>query len=192
MSQEEELEEYPLSYSIDNAILMHRDVHFGGSFQTMLDYYQKEGRGVSKEFEIKRIQELAELEKRSRQNLAAVMLTGPEAEKVAKAKQAYVSLRELYDIPNPKSKMPLLLADLILSEDEELPKAIEAVVAERGNIVRLLLDLLRNEEFYDPLFPGYGLAPSLAAQCLGKIDRFEIVTAGLIWSIPRTLHEVPQ
>lgn len=174
---DEDFEEFPLAYSIDNAILMHRDAHFGGNFQTMIDYYEKGGRGISNEFEIKRIRELAELEIRTKQNLSAVMLSGPEAEKVATAKQAYISLREIYDIPNPKSKLPVLLADLILSEEEELPKAKAAVIAEKGAIVKLLLDLLRNEEFYDPLFPGYGLAPALAAECLGEIgDKRAIIS----------------
>lgn len=175
--EENELEDFPLTYSIDNAILMHRDVHFGGNFQTMLNYYQNEGKGISKDFEIKRIQELAEMEQRTKKNLAVVMLSGPEAEKVAHAKQAYIALKELYEIKKPKSPLPILLADLILSEEKEEAKAVEAVVAQKSAIVPLLVDLLRNEEFYDPLFPGYGMAPALAAQCLGKIgDKRAIIS----------------
>lgn len=175
--EENELEDFPLTYTIDNAILMHRDVHFGGNFQTMLNYYQSEGKGISKEFEIKRIQELADMEQRTKKNLAAVMLSGPEAEKVAHAKQAYTALKELYEIKKPKSPLPILLADLILSEEKEEAKAIEAVVAQKSAIVPLLVDLLRNEEFYDPLFPGYGMAPALAAHCLGKIgDKRAIIS----------------
>ena len=40
-----------------------------------------------------------------------------------------------------------------------------------------LIDLLRNEDFYDPLFPGYGEAPVLAAKCLGLIgDKRAIIS----------------
>ena len=59
------LEDFPIAYSIDNAILMHRDAHFGGDFDVMLDYYQKEGKGISKDFDIERIQELAQVQKSS-------------------------------------------------------------------------------------------------------------------------------
>src|SRR5262249_53231399 len=68
-----------------------------------------------------------------------------------------------------KDRIPLLIANLILAEEEEVEFAMEAVVAEKTAIVPSLISLLRNEEFHDPLFPGYGLAPILAAQCLGQI-----------------------
>lgn len=170
-------ENFPMTYSVDNAILMHRDAHFGGDFAVMLNYYEKGGKGVSKEFEIERIKDLVEIEKQSHGNLAALYLTGAEAERVSKAKQAYVALRELYEIPNPKSKLPLLIADLIFSEEVDAPEEVAAIVAQKGSIVQLLIDLLRNEDFYDPLFPGYGQAPALAARCLGIIgDKRAIIS----------------
>jgi hypothetical protein len=148
---------------------MHRDIHFGGSFDIMLDYYRKGGKGISKDLEIERIEELATLEKTTGQNLAAVMLAGNEAEQVAQARNAYQQLRDLYEIRTPKNRHPLLIADLILTEDEQAQKEIEAIVAEKGTIVPSLLLLLRNEDFYNPFYPGYGQAPALAAKCLGLI-----------------------
>lgn len=162
-------EEYPLIDAIDHEILMHREAHFGGLFSLMLDYYKKEGKGANPDFTIERIEQLAALEKQMNQNLAVVFLAGAEAEKISEVKQAYKKLRDIYEVKNPKNTHPRLIADLILSEEEEPLDEIAAIVAEKGTIVSLLVDLLRNEDFHDPLFPGYGLVPSLAAECLGQI-----------------------
>ena len=62
-----------------------------------------------------------------------------------------------------------LIADLILSEEEEPTKEIEAVVAQGTSILPDLFIIIENEDFYDPLFPGYGYAPYLAIQCIGQI-----------------------
>lgn len=174
---DEILEHYPIAYSVDNAILMHRDVHFGGDFPIMIDYYRAEGKGVSKDFDLPRIEALYEMEKLGGKNLSPLLLSGAEAEKVAESRKAYQQLRQLYDIKNPASPIPKLIADLILAENEDTQKAIDAVVAQKGAIVRALIDLVRNEEFHDPLAPGYGLAPTLAAQCLGLIgDKRAIIS----------------
>ncbi len=175
---DEEFENYPIAYSIDNAILMHRDVHFGGNFAIMLDYYTKEGRGICPDFDIARIQELYQSEQQTGNNLSPLLLSGAEAEKVSLAKQSYRQLRDLYQLRNPKSILPRLIADLILAEDdEEAQRAMQAAAAEKTAIVPALIDLLRNEDFYDPLFPGYGQAPVLAAQCLGLIgDKRAIIS----------------
>lgn len=163
-------EGYPLADALDNDIVMHRDVHFGGKFEVMLDYYTKEGKGVFPAFEISRILELQAFESNLKQDLAAVLLSGAEAERVGKAKDAYKKLRDLYELKsNTTTLYPRLLADLILSENDDPQEEISAIVAEKNAIVPALLSLMRSEEFYDPLFPGYGLGPILAAKCLGLI-----------------------
>lgn len=173
----EEEHEIGLTDAADSAIIMHRDTHFGGSFPLMIEYYEKGGKGVDDELELERIKELALLEKELNQNLAATLLSGPEAEKVARAREMYQTLRDLYESESPYSKHPKLIADLILSEEEEPQEEIEAIVKEKGTIVNALLDLIRAEEFHDPLFPGYGKAPALAAKCLGLIgDKKGIIT----------------
>ncbi len=169
-------EEFPLTDAIDHDILMHREVHFGGQFAIMLEYYRQEGKGVQPEFSIKRIEQLAELEKALNTNLAAIYLSGSEVEKIAEAKQAYQKLRQIYQISYSKNPLPRLIANLILAE-EETEEEIAAIVAEKDKAVPPLIDLLRAEEFYDPLFPGYGLAPSLAVKCLGQIgDKRAIIS----------------
>jgi hypothetical protein len=105
------------------------------------------------------------------------MLSGPEAEQVANARKAYEDLREVCENTNITNKIPRLIAELVLSEDEELPKAIQDVIAEKSLIVPALINVLRSEEYYDPLYPGYGEAPAVAAQCLGLIgDKRAIIS----------------
>jgi hypothetical protein len=170
-------ENFPLVDSIDHEILMHRDVHFGGKFPIMLDYYRQEGKGVQPEFDIVRIERLALLEEQLKQNLAALFLAAPEIQKVADAREAYKQLRAIYQVKKPKTPYPRLIADLILSEEEEPEAEISAIVAEKDKIVPTLIDILRSEELYDPLFPGYGQAPFLAIQCLGRIgDKRAIIS----------------
>ena len=159
----------PLSDAMDGAILMHRDAHFGGLFSVMLKYYREGGKGVCPDFEISRIEDLAAMELETKQNLAAVTLSGPQAEQIAASRMAYQKLRDLYESKKASSKMPLLIADLILSEEEQPEKEIEALVAEKEKAVPLLLELLKSVTFRDPLFPGYGFAPTHAAECLGRI-----------------------
>lgn len=169
MEPEDIVEQYPLIDAIDHDILMHRDIHFGGKFSIMIDYYQQGRKGVQPQFSIERIQELARLEDRLHQNLAAMFLSGSEMEKIAEAREAYKQLRAIYQEKKPASRYPRLIADLILAEDEEAKKEIQAIVAEKTGIISSLVELLRSETFYDPLFPGYGQSPILAARCLGLI-----------------------
>lgn len=171
------MEEAPLANAQDNAILMHRDVHFGGKFEVMLDYYINESKGVNPDFDLERIHELAKIEKEMKTDLAPTLLSGAEAEKIAQAKDAYKKLRHLYEKPKPETKNMRLVADLILSEELEPQNEVEAIVNEKGGIVPALIELLKSEEYYDPLFPGYGLAPALAARCLGLIgDKRAIIS----------------
>lgn len=170
-------EHFPIADALDHEILMHRDAHFGGLFSTMLEYYANEGKGIQPEFTLDRIERLDVLEKQIKQNLAALFLDASEMQKVADVREAYRQLRSIYEIKNPKSMHPQLIADLILTEDEEAEAEVEAIVKEKGSIVKLLIDLLRNEQFHDPLFPGYGLAPSLVVKCLGQIgDKRAIIS----------------
>lgn len=173
-----ETDEYALYDSLDSAILMHREAHFGGNFDVMIDYYERGGKGAFPEFTLERIRELQKMEQELGQNLAGVLLSGAEAERVAASKEAYQKLRSLYDIRDKDEvhKYPKLLADLIFSEEEEPEAEINAIVAERSAIVPALLHFLESDDYYDPLFPGYGIAPAAAAKCLGLIgDKRAIV-----------------
>lgn len=168
---------FPLIDAIDHDILMHRDAHFGGHFSVMLDYYKNEGKGVQAEFNIEHIEQLEALEKQLKQNIAALFLDASEAQKVADARDLYKKLRAIYEIKKAKTSYPQLIADLILNEEENPKEEIQAIVAEKDKIVPALIDLLRQEEFYDPLFPGYGMAPGLAVECLGLIgDKRAIIS----------------
>ncbi|KAF3362171.1 Uncharacterized protein PHSC3_001236 [Chlamydiales bacterium STE3] len=177
MDLTDDYDSFSLGDAMDNAVLMHRDAHFGGNFALMIDYYQNEGKGVYDDFSLNRIEELAAYEKAIQQNLASQLLTAPEIEKIVLAKEAYQQLSKLYDGKDDKVTYPRLIADLILSEEENPVQEIEAIVQEKKAIVPALLNLVRAEDFYDPLFPGYGKAPLLAAKCLGLIGDSSAIIA---------------
>lgn len=164
-----EEENASLTDELDHEILMHRDSHFGGNFKIMLDYYHGDNPGINPDFEIERIEYLAQVEKETGQNLAAMMLSGAEAEKVAKAKEAYRNLKEIYNVEDAKNPIPRLIADLILTEKEDPHEEVEAVINEGDKIIPELIRILKNEESFDSLFPGYGLSPFLAILCLGLL-----------------------
>jgi hypothetical protein len=173
----EEQGEFLLRDAIDIQILMHREAHFGGQFDLMLEYYAGGGKGVNPEFEISRIEELAQIENGLQQNLAVLFLSGADAEKVSRARQMYKELRSLYEEAKPGSYSARLIADLILTEDLEAEEEIAAIVKEKSNLLPALMQLIQLEELHDPLFPGYGLAPTLAIKCLGQIgDKRAIIT----------------
>lgn len=170
-------EHFPLIDAVDHLLLMHRDAHFGGDFGLMLDYYKKGGKGVQPEFDYERIESLTKLEKELGQNLAALFLSAEEMQKVADARLSYQKLRDIYEVSRPKSIHPRLLADLILSEEEEAEREIAAICSEKGAIVPALIDLLRTEQLHDPLFPGYGKAAEHIVCCLEKIgDKRAIIS----------------
>jgi len=166
---EEYGDEVGLSDELDHEILMHRDAHFGGLFPLMIDYYSRDGKGVNPDFSLERIQFLAEEEEIYGQNLAPLLLSGPEAERVARSKMAYKELRDIYELPENENKYARLMADLILSEEEMPEDEIANIVLAGPKMVEALVDLLNSEDFADKVFPGYGYAPQLAAVCLGRI-----------------------
>ncbi len=135
----------------------------------MLDYYLNEGKGIHPDFDLERIYALTKIEKEMKADLAPLMLSGADAEKVAKSKGAYKKLKHLYEKHKPETKQMRLIADLILSEEIDPVEEMQAIVEEKAAIVPALIEVIKSEDYYDPLFPGYGLAPSLAAKCLGLI-----------------------
>lgn len=172
-SSDHEEDEYSTSLTdeLDHHILMHRDAHFGGDFGVMLNYYMDEDHiGVEAEFDYDRIAYLAEVEKGLGKDLAAMMLSGAEAEAVARARTAYAKLKEIYaGAETEENRLARKVADLILTEHEEPEQELESVISEQEKIVPHLLALIGSDEMYDPLFPGYGYAPCLAAIALGAL-----------------------
>ncbi|MCP5506667.1 MAG: HEAT repeat domain-containing protein [Chlamydiales bacterium] len=159
----------PMIDTIDMEILMHRDAHFGGSFDEMLSYYMKQGVGKMPDFEIDQILRLQSLEKEMGDNLSEVYLPEAAQDQVSASRKMYQDLRDVYDDPKaPKASH--LLSDLILSEDELPEKEIQAIVEEGKDIVPTLIYLLSSPTFYEPMNPGYGRSPIFAAKCLAEIQ----------------------
>lgn len=159
----------PLIDTIDIEILMHRDIHFGRSFDVMLEYYANHGCGTMPDFSLSEIEKLKDLEKEMGQNLSDLYINEGIEEIVKRGQKLYQDLRAVYSTDNPDPKS-VLLSDLILTE-EEVPKAeIEALANQGSVIVPELINLLLSHTFYDPLNPGYGRTPIFAAMTLAKIQ----------------------
>ena len=163
------MNDLPLLDAIDIEILMHRDIHFGGNFEVMLEYYKGEHVGVMQDFDIQRIAQLAHIEKEAGSNLSEIILPESAHLEIEKAKQLYLDLREVYEqeAPNPNS---LVISNLILSESEIPQEEIDEIVKRGKEIVPLLIDMINSEMFYNPLNPGYGRAPVFAAKALGLLQ----------------------
>jgi len=157
---------HDLLETIDMEILMHRDTHFGGSFDVMIEYYEQDGVGVMPDFEIDQMKKLQKIEKEMNQNLSEFYIPEAAKETVEEAKKLYEDLRGVYETGEGNA----LLSDLILSEEPVPEKEIEALVEKKEKVVPALIHLLTSHTFYDPLFPGYGRSPIFAAKCLAKIQ----------------------
>jgi hypothetical protein len=167
----------PLVDNSDVEILMHRDSHFGGKFSVMIEYYDEEKKGVQEDFDVDHIKYMASLEEKLETNLSTKLLTGPDAEKVGKSRDIYKKLKALYEIPQEQEKSPIprIIADLILSEEEEPEEERNAVSAQGKAALPHLLKILKQDFFLDPLFPGYGYAPIHVIECIGEIKGKEAV-----------------
>jgi hypothetical protein len=133
----------------------------------MLAYYEEEAKGSYTDFEPKRIRALKEIEEKSQINLADELLDEEEQRQILIAKEKYLSLRDLYN--QEEDSLAKALADLILTEDMEAEEEITQVVSYGKEAVDSLIQLIVQDDFYNPLFPGYGMAPAYAAKCLGLL-----------------------
>lgn len=161
--------EIPLLDAIDIEILMHRDAHFSGNFDVMIEYYENDGVGAMPDFEIERIYELKNLEKEMQEDLSPKVLPEPAQEQVLSSKKLYKKLREVYTSskPNPIS---VFISDLILTEKQVPKKEMQELIANDKESFAPLCHIIDSADFYDPLFPGYGRTPMFAAKCLEKIE----------------------
>lgn len=159
----------PLVDTLDMEILLHRDCHFSALFDEMLDYYKKEGVGSMPDFEIGEIEKLYALEKKLGKDLGPLYLNEASYEIIRSAKDMYAKLREVYEETSPEPGS-VLISDLILSEEEYPEQTINAICQEKETLFERMLPLLSSDYFYNPLFPGYGRVPLLAADILQKMN----------------------
>lgn len=164
------MQDHPLLDEIDLEILMHKDAHFGGSFPVMIEYYEKDKVGTQGDFELKRIKELAAFDKDG--HLSAEMLPEIAKNEVIFAKELYKKFRDCYE---EKDDLPKKLADLILTEEYEPQNEILALSIFEKRAIKPLVEILQQDHFYNPINPGYGLAPIHAALSLKKIGNKEAI-----------------
>jgi hypothetical protein len=168
-----DLMDMPLFEEEDRYILLHKEVHFSGSFSAMIEYYSDpEAKGVCEDFDSRRIQELSTIEEKMGKNLAANILSGSDAEKVAFFRKMYEQLSEVME--KAPSSIEAILAEAILSQ-----KSVEEVADEyKSRLLQkpeLLVSLATSDIFADCLSPGYGTAPSLAILLLGSMKYTEAI-----------------
>ncbi|MCH9614659.1 MAG: hypothetical protein SP1CHLAM54_13770 [Chlamydiia bacterium] len=142
---------------LDLEILSHKEVHFGSNWDVMLGYYAEEGVGTQPDFDLERILRLKEMDP---------MIPELIIDDIEEAKGVYLELRENNDHP---------LVDLIFSEEEEPTEVIANITKQGDRVIPALTDLITSDLFYNPLFPGYGRAPLLAAKCLAKMGKQETI-----------------
>ncbi len=148
-------------------VLLHREIHFGGKFSVMIPYYIRGGRGAMAHIDLKKIEDLATLEIELKENLAPLLLSAADAEKVAASRKMYEELKESYNSERPGLQQ--LITDLILTEEIDPEGERNAIIAQGKKLVGPLLELLRSPQMHDPLYPGYGYVPKEAALCLSAI-----------------------
>jgi len=165
--------ENPLVDEEDRDILMHRDAHFAGNFDLMIEAYMDEKKSAVLDTSMKRIQTLARQEQELQRNIAAILLSGPDAEKIAFSRKMYRDLSALFD--NPQKSLPKAVAGLILTESEHAEEEIDEVCSYGKAAIEPLLEIVESPLFTDPLFPGYGEAPLLAARALALLQAGEAV-----------------
>ena len=156
----------PLFEEEDILILMHRDAHFSGSFSAMKEYYKDlDSKGIIEEIDPERIELLETIQQRMKIDLAPLLISGPDAEKVALSRKMYRELGEV--IQKAPSSPEGIIASAILSEQE-----VDDLIANLSStpLVRpeSLVLLATSDLFCDPLFPGYGTASRMAIGVLGK------------------------
>ncbi len=162
---------FPLIDSTDHEILMHKEVHFGGNFGVMIEYYREENKGCIEDFSEQRIELLAQIEEQEKIHLSKELLTEEEWKLVKRAQKKYTNLKQIYELP---FSLAHLIADLLLSEDIDAIEEIDAL-CKHPEAVDLLLQIVQEEDLYLPLFPGYGFAPFHAIECLGKLQAKEAI-----------------
>ena len=170
-----EASDTPLVDTLDMEILLHRDCHFSSLFEEMLDYYKKEGIGAMPDFELGEIEKLYALEKKLGKNLSKLYLNEISQEIVRSVKDMYAKFRQVYEKTNPDPSS-VLISDLILSEEDYPKKTIDAILKEKETMYPLILPLLSAEYFYNPLYPGYGRVPALAADILKSMQNPDAIS----------------
>lgn len=157
----------PFTDSIDCDILMHKNAHFGKSFDVMLDYYNNDGVGVQNDFDFDRIEYLKSQEEKLQIDLFDELLLPAAKAAVEDAINMYEELKKLYE--ENSHEIPLLIANLILSEEEDPIEEKSSLIQLGEKALPALHTLLETPQLHDPLFPGYGLAPQRAVEILKAI-----------------------
>lgn len=159
----------------DINLIMQKEVHFSGNFKEMKDYYSDIKIIESRDdISIDRIQELIDLEEKHGD--LKKYLHSADIEKINDSKSLY---EELKAIALSKDEENAAIAEMILQADSsEEGEGIHRVVSLGNRVVDKLISILENEDLYDVIFPGQGMAPAKAVEALKLIG-----DSSAIWPI---------
>ncbi len=168
---------FNLTNESHHMILMLRDAHFRGHFDLMLQsFYNENFIGNNLNIDISEIEYLEKIEKKIQQNLAPLILSANEAERIYKSRLMYENLKKVYFLKNKNNnEKSKILADLLLIEFFPFDKEVNAVIQLKDDIIPDLLNIINNPNFYDPVFPGFGEIPKIAIECLSKINNPKVI-----------------
>lgn len=172
----------PIFEEDDAAILLHREAHFASNFPLMLHAYEHEERAAVLDVTPEQIKKLMYIEEKLGSNLAPLVLQADDAQKIARIRKLYILLQNaLSDTTNPDLA---LLAELILSEEEESEVVAHRIASQvTPSTIPSLIALIEHDLFYDPLWPGYGFAPCIAALVLGSCAKNTSKTKEIVSSL---------
>jgi hypothetical protein len=156
----------PLFDEEDRDILMHREAHFASNFDLMLQAYKAEDPSSVLDIDLARIYELKYLEEKLGKSLAPLVLHAQDAQTIKRVRTMYRLFQEL--LQEEKNPLYVAMAELILAEDpiEEVEKRCLEL---QDVCVSPLITIIQSDILYDPVYPGYGLAPMRAAHILGVL-----------------------
>ena len=165
----------PLLEEDDRDILLHREAHFASSFPLMIEAYENEARSAVLDVNVASIRRLMRLEEQLGKNLAPFILQADDAKKIAQVRKMYQLLADAFE--NGTNNELKAIADAILSEDEDIEEIAKRTALHGPQIVASLITIIENDLLYDPLWPGYGQAPCIAALTLGHLQIVSAIPA---------------
>lgn len=170
----------------DKLLIMIKDIHFGGSIEETLKYYE-DIRGLishSEAIDVDRIRTLQE--KESNGIDLSSYLSEEELEKIEDQKSLYNDLVELSNKGNETEKA---IANLVLMSDSEIEEELQTIEALDDDVIPPLLEIVSRDEYYSELAPGQGNAPIAALRALmaiGETGALQIIFEKILEVQPHT------
>ena len=153
----------PTLDELDVSLLMQKNIHFGGSFQEMLEYYQDVSLLEHRDdIDIDRVSYLKEVEDAGTD--LEELLDEQTLEEIEDKKSLYSQIEDqAADSNNPEEQA---IANLILCSEFDVEDEIITAANLGDDIVPYVLKIIERDDFYSKISPGQGRAPASAIRVL--------------------------